>query len=66
MSLWKKLTALVLTLALVAGGAALALSASAEEEIAPAEPASAEPFVPVLRFVSASDTHVRDLSLIHI
>ena len=60
MSLWKKLTALILTLALWATGAALALSASAEEEIAPAEPAAAEPFIPVLRFIAASDTHVRD------
>ena len=60
MSLWKKLTALILTLVLLATGAALALSASAEEEIAPAEPAAAEPFIPVLRFIAASDTHVRD------
>ena len=60
MSLWKKLTALILTLALVTGGAALALSASAEDGTVPTQPASAEPFVPVLRFVAASDTHVRD------
>ena len=60
MSLWKKLTALILTLALVIGGAALALSAFAEDGTVPTQPASAGPFVPVLRFVAASDTHVRD------
>ena len=57
MSRCKKLISLLLTLALLATVTAFALPAFAEDA-APAQTAS--DFVPVLRFIAASDTHVRD------
>ena len=56
MSHCKKLISLLLTLILLATVTAFALPAFAED--APAQTAS--DFVPVLRFIAASDTHVRD------
>ena len=56
MSHFKKLTALFLSLVMLATVGSFALPAFAEEE----PPADAADFVPVLRFVAASDTHVRD------
>ena len=56
MSHCKKLISLLLTLSLLATVTAFALPAFAED----AAPESASDFVPVLRFIAASDTHVRD------
>ena len=56
MSRCKKLISLLLILTLLATVTAFALPAFAED--APAE--TADDFVPVLRFIAASDTHVRD------
>ena len=57
MSRCKKLISLLLTLVLLATVTAFALPAFAEDA---AQAETASDFVPVLRFIAASDTHVRD------